>query len=283
MRIVKPATLYRCRFMRKRAAAWLMGTAGVAAIVVACTTPSLAATGAQTRDLHDCATQPQTLADQRIAACTKLLQSGRLKGKPLGVTYGLRGLAYLDRGDVPHAISDLNTAVQLAPDFAPAYQNRGNAWYARGNFGQALSDYDATIKLDPDSPSPYIIRAAVRRDLGYNEGALEDYGRAISLGSTRAGAYRGRGELYLRSGDSAKALADFARALQLDPDASPFMLRAQAREAGKDLNGALGDYQEAAHRDGKNVPALTAIAGIWKKRGDLDKAITVYDRALAAD
>src|SRR3569833_3282622 len=268
--------------MGKAATAWMLRTAGIAAIALACAQPGPAAP-AHTRDLQECATQTQSLAAQRIAACTKLLQSGRLKGKPLGVTYGLRGLAYLDRGDVPHAIGDLDTAVRLAPDFAPAYQNRGNAWYARGNFGQALSDYDATIKLDPDSPSPYIIRAAVRRDLGYNEGALEDYGRAISLGSNRAGAYRGRGELYLRAGDSAKALADFDRALKLDPDASTFMLRAQAREAGKDLNGALGDYQEAAHRDGKNVPALTAIAGIWKKRGDLDKAITVYDRALAAD
>src|SRR5690348_18514009 len=112
--------------MRERKTAWLIQSAAVAAaLVAACASP--AATAAQTRDLRDCATQTQSLADQRIAACTKLLNSGRLKGKPLGVTYGLRGLAYLDRGDVPHAIGDLNNAIQIAPDFAPAYQNRGNA------------------------------------------------------------------------------------------------------------------------------------------------------------
>jgi len=268
--------------MGKAATAWMLRTAGIAAIALACAQPAQAAP-AHTRDLQECATQTQSLADQRIAACTKLLQSGRLKGKPLGVTYGLRGLAYLDRGDVPHAIGDLNNAIQLAPDFAPAYQNRGNAWYARGNFGQALADYDATIKLDPESASPYINRATVRRDLGYTEGALEDYGRAISLGSDRAGAYRGRGELYLRAGDKAKALADFDRALKLDPDAPTFMLRAQAREASNDLNGALADYQEASHRDAKSVAALTAIAGIWKKRGNLDKAIITYDRAIGLE
>lgn len=55
----------------------------------------------------------------RIAACTGLLNSGRLHGKPEGVAYALRGLAYLDRGDIPHAIGDLDQAVKLAPDFAP--------------------------------------------------------------------------------------------------------------------------------------------------------------------
>ena len=103
-----------------------------------------------------------------------------------GVAYALRGLAYLDRGDIAHAIADLNQAVALAPDFAPAYQNRGNAWYARGNFGQAIADYDETIKLDPNSPSPYVNRATVRRDLGYTDGALEDYQKAIEPRATAA-------------------------------------------------------------------------------------------------
>ena len=126
-----------------------------------------------------CANQSEAVALERIAGCAKLIESGRLKGKPLGVAYSLRGLAFLDRGDVPHAIADLNRAVDLAPDFPPAYQNRGNAWFARGNYGQAIADYDATIKLDPEDPSPYVNRAAVRRDLGFTDGALEDYQKAI--------------------------------------------------------------------------------------------------------
>src|SRR5512142_907388 len=206
----------------------LLQAASVAAFAAAFAWPQAAR--AQAHYVRVCATQTESLADQRIAACSQMLQSGRLRGKPLGVAYSLRGLAYLDRGDIPHAIGDLNNAVQLAPDFAPAYQNRGNAWYARGNYGQALADYDATIRLDPNSPSPYVNRATVRRDLGYTEGALEDYEKAISLGSDRASAYRGRGQLYLRVGNNAKAVADFDRALKLDPDVPTLMLRAKARE-----------------------------------------------------
>ena len=98
----------------------------------------------------------------------------------------------------PHAIADLNQAVALAPDFAPAYQNRGNAWYARGNYGQAIADYDTTIRLDPNSPSPYVNRATVRRDLGYTRAALDDFAKAVSLNPQHASAYSARGELYMR-------------------------------------------------------------------------------------
>src|ERR1039458_10668927 len=159
--------------MQKMQPAKLFATISLAAMAAAC--PVSGAAVAQSRAASLCATQTESLADQRIAACSSMIKSGRLRGKQEGVAYELRGVAYLDRGDTTHAIADLNRAITLAPDFAPAYQNRGNAWYARGNYGQAIADYDAAITLDPNSPSPYVNRASVRRDLGYVDGALEDY------------------------------------------------------------------------------------------------------------
>ena len=177
----------------------------------------------------------------------------------------LRGLAHLDRGDIPHAIGDLNHAVDLAPDFAPAYQNRGNAWFARGSYGQALADYDKTIELDPNSASPYVNRAAVRRDLGFAEGALADYHKAISLRPNHAAAYSGRGQLYLRQKEYARATADFDNAVRLKPTADNYMLRAQAREAAGDLEAALRDYQHAAQLEPKNVAPLNAMAAAFAR------------------
>ena len=223
--------------MRRERPNWLIRALGLAGIAMAAILPHAAQ--AQLREARTCATQTETMADERIAACGTLLGTGRLQGKPLGVAYSLRGLAYLDRGDIPNAISDLNRAVELAPDFAPAYQNRGNAWYARGNYGQAIADYDATIRIDPDSPSPYVNRATVRRDLGYVEGALADYQKAISLGANRSTPYSGRGQVYLRQHDYARALSDFDRAVHLDPTVGNYMLRGQAREGAGDFNRAL--------------------------------------------
>src|SRR5476651_346129 len=185
--------------MRGTQPAQLLGAASLAVMAAALSFPGAAQ--AESRDARLCATQTESLADQRIAACSGMLNAGQLHGNAEGVAYELRGLAYLDRGDIAHAIADLNQAIALAPDFAPAYQNRGNAWYARGNYGRALADYDTAIKLDPNSPSPYVNRATVRRDLGYTDGALQDYQKAITLGADRATPYSGRGQLYMRQRD----------------------------------------------------------------------------------
>jgi tetratricopeptide (TPR) repeat protein len=230
-----------------------------------------------------CANQTIETASYRIDACAAIIASGRLRGEALGVAYALRGLAYLDRGDIPHAIGDLNRAVDLAPNFAPAYQNRGNAWFARGSYGQALADYDKTIELDPNSPSPYVNRAAVRRDLGFTEGAFADYAKAIGLRPNHTAAYSGRGQLYLRQKDYAHAIADFDNAVRLNPSAANHMLRAQAREAAGDLDAALRDYRQAARLEPRNVAPLNAMAAAFNKKRDYDNEIAVLDRAVTLD
>src|SRR3954463_12399445 len=194
--------------MREMRPQWLLGAAcfaGASAIALSQLHAAPMYSASMSREARACATQSQDLADQRIAACTNLLRTGRLRGEPQGVAYAMRGLAYLDRNDVAHAIGDLNQAVALAPEFAPAYQNRGNAWYARGNYGQAMSDYDTTIRLDPNTASPYVSRATLRRDLGNTNGALDDFAKAISIDPRHAGAYSARGELYLRQKNYSRA------------------------------------------------------------------------------
>ncbi|HSP48666.1 MAG TPA: tetratricopeptide repeat protein [Pseudolabrys sp.] len=111
--------------MRGTQPARLLGAASLAVMTAALSFADTAQ--AESREARMCATQTESLAEQRIAACTGMLSAGHLHSNTEGVAYGLRGLACLDRGDIAHAIADLNQAIALAPDFAPAYQNRGNA------------------------------------------------------------------------------------------------------------------------------------------------------------
>lgn len=231
--------------MRATNPSWLFRAALLAGVLLTAAWPSGAQAQLRSAALT-CSNQSAKLADKRISACTHILNSGRLSGKPLGVAYALRGLAYLDRGDVPAAIVDLNRAVENAPDFAPAYQNRGNARYAQGNYSDALADYDRTIKLDPGAASAYVNRAWVRRDLGKTDEALADFAKAISLSPDNSGAYSGRGQLYLRQKQYARALADFDRAVQLSPTAHNYGLRAQAAAEQRQAELAAQREQEAA-------------------------------------
>ena len=71
--------------------------------------------------------------DERIAACTGLINSGRFKGPNLaGITYN-RGNAYRVKGDYDHAIADYDEAIRLDPKDPDAYNNRGLAYRKKGD------------------------------------------------------------------------------------------------------------------------------------------------------
>ena len=177
---------------------------------------AMAALVARRADVRDADREP---GRRSASPPAPILKSGRLHGEAAGVAYALRGLAYLDRGDIPHAIADLNQAITLAPDFVPAYQNRGNAWYARGNYGEAIADYDAAIRLDPNSPRLTSTAPPCAATSAISTARCRITRRRSASMRNQAGAYSGRGELYMRQQDYARAVADFDRAIRLDGSA----------------------------------------------------------------
>lgn len=60
--------------------------------------------------------------------------------------------------DYDEAISDLNKAIKLCPDFAHAYYNRANLLALSGKADAAIADYDKAIELYPDFGAAYFNR-----------------------------------------------------------------------------------------------------------------------------
>ncbi len=113
----------------------------------------------------------------------------------------------------------------------------------------------------------------------------------------------------MRQQDYARAIDDFDRAVRLKPSFDNYMLRAKALEADGKFDKALADYQRATwlaadvpnplrNTSPKTAPspplrplarpstplnAMTAQAGIWRKKQEADKAIAIYNRAVLAD
>jgi len=78
-----------------------------------------------TPDAEFCAGSAGTV-DDRIAACTSAITSGRLSAASLAVAFRNRGNAWSAKGDKDRAIADYNEAIRLNPKSATAYRNRGS-------------------------------------------------------------------------------------------------------------------------------------------------------------
>ena len=96
--------------------------------------------------------------DEKIAACTRSINSGLWKGPNLAWAYTNRGTAYRAKGEPDRAIADYETAIWLNPKFADAYNGRGNAYDDRGVRDSAIADYDQAIRLNPNFAAAFYNR-----------------------------------------------------------------------------------------------------------------------------
>lgn len=153
---------------------------------------------------------------------------------PRAVDYIGRAMDFMTVHDYEHAVSDLNRALELTPDFAAAYLMRAQAnWRlietldatsqpdkARPMRERALSDavladLDSVIRLSPNSPYAYYNKGNVLLKRGDMPGASEAYTKAIELKPDFAEAYFNRGYVALSSGSRRNGLNDLSRAGEL--------------------------------------------------------------------
>lgn len=131
------------------------------------------------------------------------------------IDYNNRGLIYFQSGQLPSALTDYNTAIQLNPRLASAYNNRANYYAACGQLCEAIADYDRAIDLNPSHVRAWINRGITLRDLEQYEAAVENFDIAEVLGQLPENIYAERGRTYHLWGDWNYAIADYRRAIEL--------------------------------------------------------------------
>ena len=127
--------------------------------------------------------------DEKIAACTRSINSGIWKGTNLAWAYTDRGIAYRAKGEPDRAIADYDKAIWLNPKFADAYNGRGSAYDEKGDRDRAIADFD------------------------------QAYDQAIQFNANNVHAYKNRGLAKRAKGDTAGSDADIAMAKQLNSSA----------------------------------------------------------------
>jgi tetratricopeptide (TPR) repeat protein len=98
--------------------------------------------------------------DERVAACTRQISSGRWQGRNLADTYANRGNGYYLKREYDRAIADLTEAIRLDPAYAAAYNERGLAYSGKGDYDRAIADYSEGMRIDPNAATLYSNRGS---------------------------------------------------------------------------------------------------------------------------
>ncbi|MGP0089489.1 MAG: tetratricopeptide repeat protein [Xanthobacteraceae bacterium] len=222
--------------------------------------------------------------DQRLRACTAIIQSGRETPRNLAAIFNSRGIAYRDIGDNDRAIADFDEAIRLDPKYADAYNGRGNAYRNKGDLDRAIADYDAAIRLDPKFYFAYVNRGDVYYAKGDVERVIGDYNEVIRLQPDYAYAHYIRGNAYYAKGDFGRAIADYNDAIRLIPNyAIAYNGRGTAFKAKGESDRAIADYNEAIRFDPKYAVAYANRGNAYHDNGDNDRAIADYTDAIRFD
>src|SRR5436190_14145891 len=122
--------------------------------------------------------------EPQMQACSRLIASGRFKGRDLGVTYNNRAFAYLMSKDTTNALADYERAIQLVPTLADTWFGRGRVLAGRGDFQAAIADFNRAVELQPNLGRHYILRGEAYASIGDNQRALADFEQGIRLDPT---------------------------------------------------------------------------------------------------
>ena len=159
------------------------------------------------QDVLTCNGSNGSSSEQQVGACTKLLNSGKIKHPHEGDFYAMRAAAYFALKDHDKALADLNRAVtfrqtpeiyfqrallhmamqdsvsakadlgqvmKIKPTVAPAYFMRGLVAYESEDYAEAVTYFDGAVQRLPTYYQAIYARGVAKAKAGDQDGSAKD-------------------------------------------------------------------------------------------------------------
>jgi len=239
--------------------------------------PSLAG---MKRDIADCSASNRA---RGAAACTRVMNSGRLPRRQFYIGYFNRGAAYRKGGNNKRALADFNRVVKLRPSFAKAYYVRALTQHDLGSLDDSLADMDRYIVLKPKNWLGYYSRAVLRRKKNDADGALADLNKAASLKPDATEVDLMRALAYSDKGEHAVAKAEIDKLVAArSNDATAYYARAIVSFRQRQFDATTADLDKALQIK-NNFAAAHALKGrVLEESGKIAEAKMSFQQALAS-
>lgn len=163
--------------------------------------------------------------------------------------YFLKGMMYKDMNDTAHAISNFQTAVQVAPDYRDAVIQLGLLYSARKD-PLALKYLENAYQMDSLDVFPLFARGVYYQENKDFEAAKAEYKRCIIRNNHYVDAYFNMGSIYLQQDSFAKAYHQYDLATKTDPaNPTAYYNRGVCSELMDSVKNAVEDYKQALALD----------------------------------
>lgn len=196
-----------------------------------------------------------------------------------------RASAEAARGELKAALSDLDDAIRKAPADGATWYQRAQVGLRMGAGDRALKDLDRALELAPSLVDARMLRAQLRLQERNPRGADEDFDAAISAAPGDSAVPLLAAQSQLAFGDQAAGMARLDAWIAGHPGDNrlPGALDERCRSrahAGRELEKALEDCNEAIRRGRKNSEYLDDRGLVWLRMGMFARADVDFGRAV---
>jgi tetratricopeptide (TPR) repeat protein len=165
----------------------------------------------------------------KVNVSPDMLSTSEGRAPPAAYELYLKALGYMQRydksGNLDAAVSALNDAVKIDPQFALGFASLGEAYRLKNQVDpnqkwieQALADLGRAVQLNDRLPAALVSLGWLHSSLGKNDLALAEFQRALSIDTRDADAIMGIASVYEHMGRLEEAEINFKRAAALRPD-----------------------------------------------------------------
>lgn len=170
------------------------------------------------------------------------------KGKDAQAHYKL-GVSYLNEGNMPAAMVELQKALEIDPEEKNAYYTLGIIYDAQEKHAEALESFGKALQIDPQFAEAHNARGMTLAKLRRWDEAVEAFRTALANRFYAAPhfAYYNMGLAYFNKRDLPRALDHFREALRIQPsfDQARYWLGVTLLESGRTPE-AVRELGEAA-------------------------------------
>lgn len=171
---------------------------------------------------------------------------------PTSEAYNILGLSYMGLGEIKKAEESFKRAVELSPDFSPAWTNLSACYIREGRFKEAITAAEKALSnpLYANPEKAYVNMADAYAATGHVGKAIELLNRALKYNVSYAPAYERLLRIYIEKGDitSAKGILFDAKAAGANSPGVSFynalilIREGKVDEAREILKGIVRDY-----------------------------------------